>query len=75
VTVQLSPTAISKVNTALQLLTAVLTLTNAVLQQAWHEDFLLCLWAVMAATTIVSGLHYVFSKNTFKYSNDSGAPE
>lgn len=74
-TVQLSPTLISKVNTAVQLITAVLTLTNAALQSPWEQEYLLCLWALTAATTIVSGVHYIFAKNTFKIANSKEDPE
>ncbi|XP_054287874.1 cardiolipin synthase (CMP-forming)-like [Macrosteles quadrilineatus] len=71
-TVQLSPTVISKVNTAVQLITAVLTLTDAVLETGWDKDFLIVMWALTAATTIVSGVYYIFAKNTFMIESSTG---
>ncbi|CAG9857430.1 unnamed protein product [Phyllotreta striolata] len=64
-TVQLAPTFISKINTAVQLLLVGSTLGAPVLNYVGHPA-LECLWYVTATTTVASAVSYVLSKNTYK---------
>ncbi|KAG8228614.1 hypothetical protein J437_LFUL009319 [Ladona fulva] len=64
-TAQLAPTFISKVNTAVQLTLVGTTLAAPVFSYVDHP-LLLGLCYLTAATTVVSGLSYVFSKNTYR---------
>ncbi|XP_073994981.1 cardiolipin synthase [Rhodnius prolixus] len=64
-TVQLQPTNISKVNTAVQLATLALTLTASAFNFIEHP-VLICSWSLTAATTIASAVSYLVSKNTYK---------
>ncbi|XP_072166642.1 probable cardiolipin synthase (CMP-forming) [Diadema setosum] len=65
-TVQMKPTFISKVNTAVQLSLVGFTLVAPVLEFTDHP-YLHGLWYVTAATTIMSGLSYVLRRDVFKY--------
>ncbi|XP_045461635.1 probable cardiolipin synthase (CMP-forming) [Harmonia axyridis] len=65
-TVQLEPTFLSKINTGVQLALVGTTLAAPVFHFVGHP-FLECLWYLTGATTVASGLSYVFSKNTYKY--------
>ncbi|XP_038066668.1 probable cardiolipin synthase (CMP-forming) isoform X2 [Patiria miniata] len=65
-TVQLKPTTISKLNTAVQLGLVGFTLAAPVFHYVDHP-LLHALWFTTAATTILSGLSYVFSKDAFKF--------
>lgn len=65
--VQLSPTLISKVNTAVQLITVAATLITS------SEDFpyqcpavIYYLWCLTGTTTVASGLSYLSTKKNFK---------
>ncbi|KAG8242324.1 cardiolipin synthase [Homalodisca vitripennis] len=63
-TAQLSPTLISKVNTAVQLITVGATLAATLLPFP-HDDLLIFLWCFAASTTIASAMSYVFAKDTY----------
>ncbi|XP_046678498.1 cardiolipin synthase (CMP-forming) isoform X1 [Homalodisca vitripennis] len=63
-TAQLSPTLISKVNTAVQLITVGATLAATLLPFP-HDDLLILLWCFAASTTIASAMSYVFAKDTY----------
>ncbi|XP_022097260.1 cardiolipin synthase (CMP-forming)-like isoform X2 [Acanthaster planci] len=65
-TVQLKPTTISKLNTAVQLGLVGFTLAAPVFHYVDHP-LLHALWYATAATTILSGFSYVFSKDAFKF--------
>ncbi|XP_063221896.1 probable cardiolipin synthase (CMP-forming) [Bacillus rossius redtenbacheri] len=65
-TAQLAPTAISKVNTAIQLLLVASTLAAPVFGYVDHQA-LHVLWYVTACTTVSSAFSYLVSKNTYKY--------
>ncbi|XP_033627402.1 cardiolipin synthase (CMP-forming)-like [Asterias rubens] len=65
-TVQLKPTTISKLNTAVQLSLVGFTLAAPVFQYVDHP-FLHALWYTTAATTVLSIFSYVFSKDAFKF--------
>ncbi|XP_030854964.1 cardiolipin synthase (CMP-forming) isoform X2 [Strongylocentrotus purpuratus] len=67
-TVQMKPTFISKVNTAVQLSLVGFTLIAPVFSFIDHP-FLHGLWYVTASTTVLSGLSYCFSRDVFKYLN------
>ncbi|XP_041468441.1 probable cardiolipin synthase (CMP-forming) [Lytechinus variegatus] len=67
-TVQMKPTFISKVNTAVQLSLVGFTLVAPVFAFTDHP-FLHGLWYVTASTTVLSGLSYCFSRDVFKYLN------
>ncbi|XP_073950560.1 cardiolipin synthase [Choristoneura fumiferana] len=64
-TAQLAPTFISKVNTAIQLLLVGTTLASPVFGFVDHAA-LHALWAVTAASTVVSAASYLVSKDTYK---------
>ncbi|CAH1955221.1 unnamed protein product [Acanthoscelides obtectus] len=64
-TAQLAPTFISKVNTAVQLLLVGSTLAAPVFHYVGHP-FLEYMWYVTGTTTIVAGLSYILSKNTYR---------
>lgn len=68
-TAQLKPTFISKVNTLVQLCTAAVTLSSPVFNFTDHP-YLLFLWWLTGVSTVVSGLSYVFSKNTYRILKD-----
>ncbi|XP_055348815.1 probable cardiolipin synthase (CMP-forming) [Paramacrobiotus metropolitanus] len=61
----LSPTTISKYNTGLQLLLVVVTLAAPVFNYVDHP-VLHGLWYIVAASTLASGLGYMFQKDTYK---------
>ncbi|XP_076031736.1 putative cardiolipin synthase (CMP-forming) [Oratosquilla oratoria] len=64
-TAQLAPTTISKVNTAIQL--GLITASLAAPVFAFTDHYLLhALWWFTAATTLSSGISYIFSNNTYK---------
>lgn len=66
-TVQISPTFLSKLNTAIQLTFIAYTLLSLVcddLNNAVHFDYFCKL---TATSTVISGLSYLFTKNTYKY--------
>uniref|UniRef100_A0A2A4J6T2 cardiolipin synthase (CMP-forming) n=1 Tax=Heliothis virescens TaxID=7102 RepID=A0A2A4J6T2_HELVI len=65
-TAQLAPTFISKVNTAIQLLLVGTTLASPVFGYVDHPA-LQALCGVTAATTIVSAISYLVSKDTYKF--------
>lgn len=65
-TAQLAPTTISKFNTAIQLLLVGTTLASPVFGYVDHPA-LQALCGVTAASTIVSALSYLVSKNTYKF--------
>ncbi|CAB3246070.1 unnamed protein product [Arctia plantaginis] len=67
-TAQLAPTTISKFNTAIQLLLVGTTLASPVFGYVDHPA-LQTLCAVTAASTIVSALSYLVSKDTYKVLN------
>ena len=67
-TVQISPTFLSKLNTAIQLtfiayslLTLVVDLNNALYFSYFCK--------LTASSTVISGLSYLFTKNTYKFQN------
>uniref|UniRef100_T1JGP4 cardiolipin synthase (CMP-forming) n=1 Tax=Strigamia maritima TaxID=126957 RepID=T1JGP4_STRMM len=64
-TASLSPTTLSKVNTSIQLSLVALTLAASVVDLTGHP-YLHGLCYLTAATTVASGLSYIFSKHTFK---------
>ncbi|KPI92387.1 putative cardiolipin synthase [Papilio xuthus] len=64
-TAQLAPTFISKVNTAIQLLLVGTTLASPVFDYV-HHPALQVLCGVTAASTVVSALSYLISKDTYK---------
>ncbi|ROT79982.1 hypothetical protein C7M84_001290 [Penaeus vannamei] len=64
-TAQLAPTTISKVNTAIQL--SLITASLAAPVFSFSDHYLLTgLCWVTAATTLSSGISYIFSRNTYK---------
>ncbi|KAI9563199.1 hypothetical protein GHT06_010657 [Daphnia sinensis] len=63
-TAQLAPTNISKFNTAVQLLLVACSLAVPAFNLA--EPILPVLWYVTGTTTVLSGLSYVFAKNTYR---------
>ncbi|KAK7086646.1 cardiolipin synthase [Halocaridina rubra] len=64
-TAQLAPTTLSKINTAVQL--GLITASLAAPVFAYSDHYLLKgLWWVTAATTMASGISYIFSKDTYK---------
>ncbi|XP_064623072.1 cardiolipin synthase (CMP-forming)-like isoform X2 [Lineus longissimus] len=65
VTMQLKPTTISKVNTAIQFGLVCATLAAPVFNYVDHT-LLHALWYITAGTTIWSGLGYVFRKDTYE---------
>lgn len=65
-TAQLSPTLISKVNTAIQICTVGATLGAPVFHYVSHPA-LEALWYLTAATTALSAISYAVSKNTYKF--------
>jgi len=65
-TAQLAPTFISKINTGIQLGLVAATLVSTVIPYDLHP-YLVTLWYCTATATIVSGLSYVFAKNTYKF--------
>ena len=69
-TVKVSPTQISKWNTALQMLLLGMSLASPVMMVHGVPEYALALqgtqWVVVA-TTIMSGASYLVSKNTIKY--------
>ncbi|XP_046401889.1 probable cardiolipin synthase (CMP-forming) [Ischnura elegans] len=65
-TAQLAPTFISKVNTAVQLGLVGSTLAAPVFCYVDHPVLQGLCW-LTATTTVVSGLSYVFSKNTYRF--------
>lgn len=65
--VQLCPTFISKVNTAVQLITVAITLAASSEDIAHQcQPVVYSLWCLTGATTVASGLSYLLVKNTFK---------
>ncbi|XP_002741310.1 cardiolipin synthase (CMP-forming)-like [Saccoglossus kowalevskii] len=64
-TVKLKPLLISKVNTNIQLITVAASLAAPVFGYCDHQ-YLHALWCLTAGTTVLSGLTYVFAKDTFK---------
>ncbi|XP_067119544.1 probable cardiolipin synthase (CMP-forming) [Centruroides vittatus] len=65
-TAKLSPTFISKVNTTLQLTLAAITLAAPVFQYVDHP-YVQALWYGVASTTVISGMSYIFGKDTYKF--------
>ncbi|KAJ9591573.1 hypothetical protein L9F63_001927 [Diploptera punctata] len=65
-TAQLSPTAISKWNTGVQLMLVATTLAAPVFNYVDHT-LLHALWYVTAGTTLASAISYLISKNTYKF--------
>lgn len=65
VTAQLAPTAISKFNTGVQLLLVAATLAAAAADQL-SSPVLPFLWYATGTTTVLSGLSYVFGKDTYR---------
>lgn len=65
-TVKLSPTLLSKVNTALQLSLAAVTLASPVFHYVDHP-YIHSLWYIVASTTVLSGINYIFTKDTYKF--------
>ncbi|PSN53475.1 hypothetical protein C0J52_09336 [Blattella germanica] len=65
-TAQLSPTAISKWNTGVQLLLVATTLAAPVFNYVDHP-VLHAMWYVTAGTTLASAISYIISKNTYKF--------
>ncbi|PIK57085.1 putative cardiolipin synthase (CMP-forming) [Apostichopus japonicus] len=65
-TVQLKPTFVSKINTAVQLVLVGVTLPAPIFHYVDHIS-LQYLWYITAATTILSGLSYILSKNTVEF--------
>lgn len=64
-TASVSPTMISKLNTALQLGLVSITLTAPIFDFVNHP-YLQTLWYLTAGTTVLSGLSYLCTKNTYK---------
>uniref|UniRef100_A0A146MFG6 cardiolipin synthase (CMP-forming) n=1 Tax=Lygus hesperus TaxID=30085 RepID=A0A146MFG6_LYGHE len=64
-TAQLAPTLISKVNTFVQLGTICCTLSAPVFGFLDHP-FLIYMWWLTGATTVLSAASYVFSSNTYR---------
>ncbi|XP_023332129.1 uncharacterized protein LOC111704208 [Eurytemora carolleeae] len=67
-TATVQPTAISKVNTALQFLLISVSLGAPVFNLAGHPS-IHYLWALTGATTFLSAVSYAFMKNTYKFSH------
>ncbi|KAJ4448185.1 hypothetical protein ANN_10198 [Periplaneta americana] len=65
-TAQLSPTAISKWNTGMQLLLVATTLAAPVFDYVDHP-VLHVMWYVTAGTTFASAMSYLISRNTYKF--------
>ena len=67
-TVQISPTFLSKLNTAIQLTFIAYSLLSLVtdLNNAIYFDYFCKL---TASSTVISGLSYLFTKNTYKFQN------
>ncbi|XP_022255901.1 cardiolipin synthase (CMP-forming)-like isoform X2 [Limulus polyphemus] len=65
-TAKLSPTFISKVNTAIQFSLVAFTLAAPVFGYVDHP-YMKLLWYLTAVTTVSSGVSYMFSKNTYKF--------
>lgn len=65
-TVKFSPTALSKMNTAIQLGLVAATLAAPVFGYVDHYA-LHCLWYLTAGTTLTSGLMYLFTKDSYRY--------
>lgn len=65
-TAQLSPTAISKWNTGMQLLLVASTLAAPVFSCVDHP-VLHVMWYVTASTTLASAVSYLISKNTYRF--------
>lgn len=65
-TAQLSPTAISKWNTGMQLLLVATTLAAPVFSFVDHP-ILHVMWYVTASTTLASAVSYLISKNTYTF--------
>nr|CAI5823147.1 unnamed protein product [Callosobruchus analis] len=64
-TAQLAPTFISKVNTAVQLVLVGTTLAAPVFHYVGHP-FLECMWYVTGTTTVLAGMSYILSKDTYR---------
>lgn len=62
---RLQPTLISKVNTAVQLSVVALTLAAPVFDFV-ENPALQALWYLTAVTTVMSGVGYIFARDTFK---------
>ncbi|KAH7915257.1 CDP-alcohol phosphatidyltransferase-domain-containing protein [Hygrophoropsis aurantiaca] len=67
---EVNPTLISKINTALQLMLMAATTITPILPPDIPLDLPVLQWAV-AATTVASGLSYVFSKNAVRIVSQS----
>ncbi|KAK8383542.1 hypothetical protein O3P69_015774 [Scylla paramamosain] len=65
-TARLAPTAISKFNTAVQLSLITAALAAPIFALTDHVAFK-ALWWLTAATTLSSGLSYIFSRDTYKF--------
>ncbi|KAK3869083.1 hypothetical protein Pcinc_025585 [Petrolisthes cinctipes] len=65
-TARLAPTAISKINTAVQLGLITASLAAPVFSCTDHI-FIKTLWWLTAATTLCSGFSYIFSRDTYKF--------
>ncbi|XP_072030283.1 cardiolipin synthase (CMP-forming)-like [Amphiura filiformis] len=65
-TVKLQPTTISKYNTLIQVALVGFTIGAPVFNYVDHP-LLQALWCITATSTVLSGLSYVFLKDTFKY--------
>ncbi|XP_070576820.1 probable cardiolipin synthase (CMP-forming) [Ptychodera flava] len=64
-TVKLKPLLISKVNTNVQLIMLAVSLAAPVFNYTDHA-YLHGLWYLTAGTTLISGMTYIFAKDTFK---------
>ncbi|XP_042223694.1 cardiolipin synthase (CMP-forming)-like isoform X3 [Homarus americanus] len=74
-TAKLAPTTLSKVNTAIQL--SLITASLAAPVFCFTDHYLLkAIWWVTAATTLSSGISYIFSRDTYKIlSNMNKSPQ
>ncbi|XP_071540914.1 cardiolipin synthase (CMP-forming)-like [Panulirus ornatus] len=72
-TAKLAPTALSKVNTAIQL--GLITASLAAPVFSFTDHYLLkAFWWLAAATTLSSGISYIFSRDTYKFLNNMNKP-
>lgn len=65
---QLKPTYLSKVNTAVQLLTGIFTLVSPIMPNIMTESVLYCFWYATGISTVTSGLSYLLSLNLYNKS-------
>lgn len=70
----LYPTRLSKVNTVIQLVTAVISIYAPTTSVPVVENFLVLSWYTAGTTTILSGLSYLFTKGTYTIPERNSKP-